>query len=145
MVRKSWWLIPFLLSAGAAHAETPPVERAQVAARAESLFAKADTNHDNWLSRQEYQAAILAIARKYDPKIPSTGKGMDAAMVQFDVLDPTASGRVSHADFVAAALAHFDGADLNHNGKVTPDEARKAEKIKQRKLKASQSQPAQSR
>ena len=108
--------------------------RADVESRAEAMFAKSDTNHDGFLSREEYHATILARARQFDAKV--TPRGCKAADAMFDAVDIHHNGRVSHADFVGAALAHFDGADLNHDGKVTPDEARKAAKIKQQAIQA---------
>ncbi|USI74210.1 hypothetical protein [Sphingomonas morindae] len=126
--------LALLAAAGAAWADPPPVARATVAARAATMFGKADTDRDGWLSRAEYRAAVLAVARRYDPKIPSEGKGMDAALAQFDSLDRRHEGRIPRADFIAAALAHFDGADLNHDGVITPDEARRAAKIKQKAI-----------
>ena len=36
--------------------------------------------------------------------------------------DANKDGRVSLAEAQTAALAHFDRADLNHDGKITPDE-----------------------
>jgi len=120
--------------AGAALADPPPVLRADVESRAEAMFVQSDTNHDGYLSRDEYHATILARAKQFDAKV--TPQGLQAADAMFDAVDIHHSGRVSHADFIAAALAHFDGADLNHDGKVTPSEARKAAKIKQQAIQA---------
>ena len=120
--------------AGAALADPPPVLRADVESRAEAMFARADTDHDGFLSRDEYHAVILARAKQFGAQV--TPEGLKGADAMFDAVDIHHSGRVPHADFIAAALAHFDGADLNHDGKVTPDEARKAAKIKQKALKA---------
>jgi hypothetical protein len=120
------------LAAGtAALAEDPaPVTRVSVERRAEATFAKADTNRDTYLSKEEYRAAIVAIAERKGAK-PSE-KGLAAADAQFDAIDTQHSGRIPRAVFIAAAVAHFDGADINQDGTVTPDEARKAAKIKQK-------------
>lgn len=134
---RKWVLLAMAGWAGVALADPPPALRADVQARAESMFTRSDTDHDGTLSREEYHAAILARAKQFDAKV--TPEGLKAADAMFDAVDIHHSGRVSRADFIAAALAHFDGADLNHDGKVTPDEARKAAKIKQ---KAIQSAPA---
>jgi hypothetical protein len=128
MMRRYWLLLlPLAGVSGAALADPPPVKRNEVVSRAELMFAKADTNHDGYLSRDEYHAAILARAHQFDAKV--TPQGMTAADAQFDAIDATHSGRISHAAFVAAAVGHFDGADLNRDGVVTPDEARKAAKL----------------
>jgi hypothetical protein len=136
---KSWLLLlPIAAISGAALADPPPARRTQVQARAEQTFAKADTNHDGWLTRDEYHAAITAVARRYDPKVPTAGKGMAAADAQFDAIDTAHAGRISRAAFIAAALARFDSADLNHDGVTTADEARKAAKIREQQLQQQQ-------
>lgn len=115
----------------AALAGPPAVQRGTVGSRAAHTFDLADRNHDGLLSRVEYRAAILAYARRYDPRIPTEGAGMTAAMTQYEAI---AQGRadIPRDVFIEAALAHFDGADLDHNGVLTPDEARKAAAIKQK-------------
>jgi hypothetical protein len=40
----------------------------------------------------------------------------------FEDADANRDGRVSLAEAQAMALAHFDKADLNHDGKITPEE-----------------------
>lgn len=127
--------IPLLLIAlsSAAPAAPPPVQRGVVATRAAVTFDRADTDHDGLLSRDEYRAAILAYARRFDPKVPAQGKGMDTAMTQYDTIARGRAGGIPRAAFIDAALAHFDGADLDHDGVVTPAEARKAA-IRQRGL-----------
>jgi hypothetical protein len=122
-----------LLCASAASAEDPgPVTRVSVQRRAEATFARADVNHDTYLSKEEYRNAILAIAERKGAK--PTEKGLAAADAQFDAIDTQHSGRIPRAVFIAAAVAHFDGADLNGDGTVTAEEARKAAKIKQKEL-----------
>jgi hypothetical protein len=135
-MRRYWLLFPAVACvSGAALADDPaPVKRADVQARAEEMFDKADTNHDGILTRAEYHAALAAIAKARGAT--PTAKGWAAVDAQFDTVDRGHTGRIPRAEFVGAALAHFDGADLNHNGTVTPEEARKAAKIQQRALKA---------
>jgi hypothetical protein len=136
MMRRYWLLFPAMACvASAALADDPaPVKRADVQARAEEMFDKADTNHDGILTRVEYHAALAAIAKARGAT--PTPKGWAAVDAQFDGVDKDHTGRIPRAEFVGAALAHFDGADLDHNGTVTPEEARKAAKIQQQALKA---------
>ncbi len=135
-MRRCWRLLPVLLpmSLAPARADPPPVHRSDVEARAQAMFDKADINHDGVMTRAEYHGALAAIvkARGATP----TAKGWAMVDAQFDAVDQAHTGRIPRADFVAAALAHTDGADLNHDGTVTPDEARKAATIKRRVLKA---------
>ena len=41
-----------------------------------------------------------------------------------EMADANHDSRVSLQEAQAAALAHFDRADINHDGKITPDERR---------------------
>lgn len=139
--------LPLLLIAGvaapAAAAPAPmPVTRNAVERRAAQMFTAADIDRDGWLTRTEYQSAVVAQARRYDPAVPTTGKGMDAAMAQFDELaKPHEDGRIPRSAFVAAATAKFDSADLNHDGTVTPEEAREAGAIRRREAPAPRAKP----
>ncbi|MBA2935365.1 EF-hand domain-containing protein [Sphingomonas sp. CGMCC 1.13654] len=132
-MRKYLGLLPVLLLTGPALADPPPVYRTDVQARAEAMFDKADTNHDGILTRDEYHAALAKIAKARGGT--PTAKGWAIVDAQFDAVDQAHTGRIPRANFVAAALAHTDGADLNHDGVVTPSEARKAATIKRRVLK----------
>ncbi|HEY0269925.1 MAG TPA: hypothetical protein VGC10_02935 [Sphingomonas sp.] len=127
---RAWCLLPMIACAGVVLADAPSVPRIAVAKRAMATFAAADADHDGWLTREEYRAAILAEARRYDPKVPAAGKGMDMVMARFDALDTAHQGRIARQAYVAEALSHFDGADLNHDGIVTSDEARKAQDMR---------------
>ncbi len=131
---RSWWVLPMICCAGAALAEPPPVQRIAVQQRAENMFERSDTNHDGILTLAEYHAALAAIVKAKGGT--PTPKGWAMVDAQFAAVDQTHSGRVSRAQFVDAALAHFDGADLNHDGTVTPKEARMAAKIKNKAAKA---------
>ena len=133
---RSWWLLPMICCTGAASADPPPVQRIAVERRAEAMFDRSDTNHDGVLTLAEYHAALAAIV-KVRGGTP-TPQGWAMVDAQFATVDQTHSGRVTRAQFVDAALAHFDGADLNHDGTVTPKEARTAAKIKNKAAKAAQ-------
>jgi len=130
---RSWVLLPMLACASAAFADPPPVQRAAVQHRAESMFDRCDTNHDGVLTLREYHAALAAIVKAKGGT--PTPKGWAVVDAQFATVDLAHAGRVTRAQFVDAALAHFDGADINHDGTVTPKEARTAAKIKNREAK----------
>lgn len=131
---RSLAVLLLLGAAGAAIADPAPLHRDALVAHHEAMFDRVDTNHDGWLSKAEYLAALNAIDARRD--VTPTAKGWARVEDQWNMVDQAHAGRVSRAQFVAAAIAHFDGADLNHDGIVTPDEARKAAKIKQKALDA---------
>jgi Ca2+-binding EF-hand superfamily protein len=130
---KAWTLLPLLACAGTALADPPPVQRAAVEQRATRMFDRCDANHDGVLTLAEYHAALAAIVKAKGGT--PTPKGWAIVDAQFATVDQSHSGRVTRQQFVDAAVAHFDGADLNHDGTVTPKEARAAAKIKNREAK----------
>ena len=131
---RKWWLLSVALLAGPAPADPPPAKRADVEARADAMFDRADANHDGILTRDEYHAALAKIVKAKGGT--PTPKGWAMVDAQFDAVDQAHTGRIPRGNFVAAALAHFDGADLNQDGTVTPGEARKAANIKRKVAKA---------
>jgi hypothetical protein len=54
----------------------------------------------------------------------------------FETMDTNKDGRVSQAEAQAVALQHFDRADLNHDGQLTPQERQQSRQLLrgQRKL-----------
>jgi hypothetical protein len=132
-MRKCLGLLAVLLLAGPALADPPPVQRGDVQRRAEGEFDKADANHDGILTRDEYHAALARIVKAKGGT--PTAAGWAKVDAQFDAVDQAHTDRIPRGNFVAAALAHFDGADLNHDGIVTANEARKAQSIKRKVAK----------
>ncbi len=56
-------------------------------------------------------------------------------MVMLKMADTNRDSVVSREEFVAAAMGHFDQADSNHDGKLTPDERRAAKQAMHAKMK----------
>lgn len=143
MSRKALLFLALAVVAGAAsgvaRADPAPVRRVDVERRAALMFDRADANHDGILTRAEYHAALARIVKAKGGT--PTAKGWAIVDAQFDAVDQAHTGRIPRGNFIAAALAHFDGADLNHDGTVTADEARKAAKIKRRAMKDQQKAP----
>ena len=57
-------------------------------------------------------------------------------MVMLKMADTNHDNAVSRAEFVGAAMAHFDAADANHDGNLTPQERRTAMQAMHAKMKA---------
>jgi len=114
----------------AAHARRAP-SASGGAARPQSagfhgLFARADTNKDNVLTRAEFDAMGEQLKARMEHASVARG-GMAARM--FDQSDANKDGRVTLAEMQQAALARFDRMDLNHDGTITPDERRQARQL----------------
>lgn len=99
------------------------------------LFARADINKDNMLTRTEFDAMGQQLKARMEHSSLARG-GMAVRM--FDRDDGNKDGRVTLAEMQQAALAQFDRADLNHDGTITPQERQQA-----RQLFKAQHQPGQ--
>lgn len=85
---------------------------------ASALFARADANNDKVITRAEFDAFGSQVHARLEKAAASNGP----ADRMFAQADANKDGRVSLAELQQNALAHFDRLDLNHDGKVTPDE-----------------------
>jgi Ca2+-binding EF-hand superfamily protein len=94
------------------------------------LFVRADANKDGILTRAEFDAAVAS--GKVKPRHPNM-RGAAIARL-FDSADTDNDGRVSLGEAQRVALQHFDAADLNHDGTLTPQERRQSRSSARRKL-----------
>jgi len=103
------------------------------------LFARADVNKDNVLTRAEFDAMGQQLKARMEHASLARG-GMATRM--FDRSDANKDGRVTLAEMQQSALAQFDRMDLNHDGTVTPDERKQARQLfrSQRKPRAAATQ-----
>jgi Ca2+-binding EF-hand superfamily protein len=88
-----------------------------------SLFVRADANKDGILTRAEFDAAVAS--GKVKPRHPNM-RGAALARL-FDSADTDNDSRVSLGEAQRVALQHFDAADLNHDGTLTPQERRQSQ------------------
>lgn len=86
------------------------------------LFARADTNKDGVITRAEFDTMAQQMHTRMEQAAIHRGLGGKL----FDTADANKDGRVSLAEMQALALQHFDQADLNHDGKLAPDERKQA-------------------
>ena len=89
---------------------------------AAEMFDRADTNHDNVISREEWTAGAAQMARSH-------GGGMGGRpMMRHMAMMADADGdrAVSRQEFEARAMAHFDKADANKDGKISAAEREQA-------------------
>jgi Ca2+-binding EF-hand superfamily protein len=93
------------------------------AAAFKGLFARADTNHDGVITSAEFDTMGQQIKARME-KAGAARDGMATRM--FTMADANKDGRVSLAEMQQSALARFDRMDLNHDGKITPDERKAA-------------------
>jgi Ca2+-binding EF-hand superfamily protein len=98
----------------------PAVAHATGAGR---LFDRADANKDGIVTRAEFDTAGSQMQAHMEKAGMHRG-GFAGAM--FETADSNKDGKVSLAEAQAVALQHFDRADLNHDGKLTPDERKQA-------------------
>jgi YD repeat-containing protein len=113
--------------ADAARGQWIEKRRERAAERGGAAFDRLDTNKDGQVSRQEWDAGRQVREQRMAAGgqmrgIHHAGMGFGGRM--FGMADANKDGRVSLAEAQAAALQHFDRVDLNHDGKITPDERR---------------------
>lgn len=96
-----------------------------------AAFDRIDANHDGMLSRDEFAKARelrgeRRMAMRGAPGVPGRmhrmGGMMRGHMLKMADLDK--DGRVSLQEATTRALQHFDQADANRDGQITPDERR---------------------
>ena len=96
--------------------------------RGDQRFDRMDANHDGSISRQEFDSARQAMTSRGDRGNRVSMHRMHGGMMGnlFKMADANKDSRVSLQEATAAAAAHFDAADLNHDGTLTPEEMRAA-------------------
>ncbi|MEO7503816.1 MAG: EF-hand domain-containing protein [Sphingomicrobium sp.] len=105
-------------------------------------FDRLDTNKDGMLSRDEFakgrelrieQRVVMNGGEKMamGQGMRMHGMGMGGMMGggMLKMADINKDGRVSLQEATTTALQHFDRADTNHDGKLTPDEMRAAHQM----------------
>jgi len=114
-----------------------------------AVFDRLDANHDGNISRQEFMAShprtrqerVIVMRDGRIPGTPATPGAPGMRMMHmrgmggfgghlFEMADSNKDSRVSLAEAQAAALAHFDKADLNHDGKITPEERQRMHQLR---------------
>lgn len=120
------------------------IDKADRAARMAQRFDRIDANHDGMISRDEF-AAAHAGPMAHEGKMGGDkmdggkssdetrahgghGRGMKAmmAMHRLGKMDANGDRVITRDEFVAGALARFDTADANRDGKLTSEERRSA-------------------
>ncbi|QIK97283.1 hypothetical protein G7076_11080 [Sphingomonas sp. HDW15A] len=103
-------------------------------------FERLDTNRDNMISREEFdsmrtmrQAHRGERAGKRGQHMAMRGPGMMMRRADADK-----DGRVTLAEAQAAAVRHFDMVDVNHDGRITPEERQqmRQQRMQQRAARA---------
>jgi Ca2+-binding EF-hand superfamily protein len=102
---------------------TPADREARMAEHRAQMFAMMDTDKNGQISRNEF------MAHKHEGmRGDKDGKGHKMGMrgrgggMMMQKADANNDGRVTKAEFTAAAMTRFDRADANKDGQVTSDE-----------------------
>jgi Ca2+-binding EF-hand superfamily protein len=99
-----------------------PISRAEVIAAAKAQFQKIDANRDGVVTRAEFDAYRARQSAAGGDDNPFTHVGSH----WFDHADPNGTGRVTLQQAEQHPLQLFDMADMNHDGVISPSEARMA-------------------
>lgn len=101
------------------------------AQRMEEHFAKLDADKSGSISRDEFNAAHQPGERGGRGEHGRRGEGRKGmghggGMMMLHMADTNKDKAVSKDEFLAAHAKHFDTADANHDGKLTPEERKAA-------------------
>ena len=115
-----------------------PEARADVQQHVQRMFARLDTNHDGFITKDEVAAVEAQFQARTQQRAETRGQGPDRATA-FDRLDTNHDGVISRDEFAAAkpgfmGMRHagfrhgfgaqmFEQADTNHDGRVSLAEA----------------------
>ena len=108
------------------HARATTGSRPPQAAGFRGLYARADANKDDVISRAEFDAMGQQLKARMEHASIARG---GTAVRMFDRSDANKDGRVTLAEMQRSALAQFDRMDLNHDGTVTPEERKQARQL----------------
>jgi Ca2+-binding EF-hand superfamily protein len=142
-----------LASAASAQNAPKPIPRADYVKNLDNNFARIDTNHDGSISaaelgveqqrelglaknavQQQVQARFKQLDTNKDGQLspsefaavaPNIGTSQTAQQA-LQAIDSNHDGKLSAEEFRAPQMAKFNKADLNHDGTVTPAEAKAA-------------------
>ena len=113
------------------HAKGKPGQPAQAHAAAfGGLFAKADANKDQVITRAEFDAMGQQVKARMERRA-SGGASMMERMLEKS--DTNKDGKISLAEMQQSALGRFDRMDLNHDGTVNPQERQQLREAKKTK------------
>lgn len=87
------------------------------------LLARADTNKDGVITRDEFNAMGQQIKARMEKAGVARGS---MASRMFERADTNHDGKVSLQEMQSAALAQFDKIDTNHDGTISPQERQQA-------------------
>ena len=110
------------------------VTRAQIEAQVKMVFDRADTNKDNFMSRDEFGKRMGVVLNRTPPGAPNAPskeqaqRMLDAAIAAFNAVDADHDGKLNRVEAGSRALAQFDLLDANHDGVVTVAEKAAARK-----------------
>ena len=102
--------------------EDGTVSGEEAASHADMTFAAMDIDDNGSLSLDEYMNARMGPQLGFNQDREAAMQARKAA--RFDPMDTDKDNAISKAEFIAASKAHFDAADADGDGKVTPWEMR---------------------
>jgi Ca2+-binding EF-hand superfamily protein len=112
-------------------------------AQVKRMMTEMDSDHDGFVSRDEFLAAHARTDRMFDQLDTNrdgaisrdeflAGHGGQGRAERFRTLDTNGDGRITREELEARRNARFDALDSNHDGKLSPQELRAAQNAMRR-------------
>jgi hypothetical protein len=95
----------------------------EAASAVDQVFTAMDADDDASLTMDEYLAVRMGSGEGWNPERQAARQA--AKQARYSQMDVDKNGTVSKAEFIDGGKAHFDAADGDNDGKVTPWEFRR--------------------
>lgn len=103
--------------------EDGAISAKEAASAVDQVFTAMDSDDDSALTKAEYLAVRMGQGGGWNPERQAARQAAKEA--RFGEMDLDGSGSVSKAEFIDGGKVHFEAADANKDGKVTPWEFRR--------------------
>jgi Ca2+-binding EF-hand superfamily protein len=93
------------------------------------LFERSDANKDGVVTKAEFDASTSQMRTRMEARLEKASMQRPGSRM-FQIADTNKDGKVALAEVQQIAGQRFDRLDLNHDGRLTPEERKQARQQK---------------